>query len=168
VAKNPIYVIHYHPAIVERQNYIANVDLSPYGLAGQFEQLWLRPVGDGLFELTCIPFCVYGLSLLDQVTVTSDGRFVNTIAKKSGRRVLRILLMDSLGSRLNDLRAAIDAELRRLILSREWQGEKHVVIDVANEADLAVVFSLVGPLADDGDAHWEWGDALAFVPPLTG
>lgn len=163
--ENDVYVVHSRPAIIERRNYIANVDLAPYGLSGQFEQLWLRPVDGGQYEVACIPFCVYGLALLDQVTVTADGRFVNTIVSRSGRRVLRILLMESLGVRLDDVISVIRSELDRLKMAYEWQGERHIAIDVSSTSDLSRIFEVVGPLVDVGDAHWEWGDAFEYVPP---
>lgn len=114
-----VYIVHRHPLVIERQNYIEQVDLSPYGLPDQFEQLWLRPADDGVFELSCIPFCVYGLAFLDLVTVTSDGRFVDTIVKKSGRRVLRVLLMESLGADLAAVVDSINDELLRADLRSE-------------------------------------------------
>jgi hypothetical protein len=79
---------------------IVDVDLGSYRRDGQREQLWLRPAGNGLYELTYIPFCVYGLALLDRVAPTDDGRSVSRVREPSGLRALRILLKESYGDRL--------------------------------------------------------------------
>ncbi|MFF5232734.1 hypothetical protein [Dactylosporangium sp. NPDC000521] len=42
-----IYVVHPDPVARGRENYIAHADLGAFGLPGQLEQLWLKPLEDG-------------------------------------------------------------------------------------------------------------------------
>ena len=54
-----------HPGPVgrERTNFIVQLDLAGHGMPGNFEQCWTRTDDHRLFELCCIPFFTYGLSL---------------------------------------------------------------------------------------------------------
>jgi hypothetical protein len=163
--RDVVWVVHDDPVIRERENYIANVDLSAYGLDGQFEQLWLRPIGSGVYELTCIPFCVYGLAFLDRVTLTDDGHSVCRILEPSGRRVLRILLMEEYGDRLPAVLDGIASIVSSLKLHSEWRGGRHVAIDVVGAVALDGLFRMLEHDGAAQNAFWEWGDAAPFVPP---
>lgn len=160
-----VWVVHDHPVIREPENYLVNVDLSVYGLDGQREQLWLRPIGSSVYEVTCIPFCVYGLAFLDRVTLTVDGTSVRHLLEPSGRRVLRILLMESYGERLPAVRDGIISIVSSLNLHSEWRAGRHVAIDVTRDVPLDGLFHMLANDVAAQHAHWEWGDALAFVPP---
>ncbi|WP_326674390.1 DUF6193 family natural product biosynthesis protein [Streptomyces sp. NBC_01257] len=46
----------------------------PFDLDGQVEQLWLKAVNDGSYEVACIPFSAYGIALGD-VVLLNNGRF---------------------------------------------------------------------------------------------
>jgi hypothetical protein len=164
-SRDVVWVVHNNPIIRERENYIANVDLSVYGLDGQYEQLWLRPIGSGVYEVTCIPFCVFGLAFLDRVTLTDDGASVRRILESSGRRVLRILLMESDGDRLRAVVDGIISIVGSLKLHSEWQGGRHVAIDVVRDVPLDELFELLRDDVAAQHAYWEWGDALPFVSP---
>ena len=160
-----VWVVHNNPVIREGENYIANVDLGAYGLDGQYEQLWLRPIGSGVYEVTCIPFCVYGLAFLDRVTLTDDGASLRRIVEPSGRRVLRVLLMESYGDRLPSVLDGIVSIVGSLKLHSECQGRRHVAIDVVEDVPLDGLFDLLKGDVAAHHAYWEWGDALPFVSP---
>lgn len=108
-------------------NYIAHVDLAPFGLDEEMEQLWLRQRGDDRFSLCCIPFRAYGLALDDVVGLSADGT-ITRLVRRSGRRFLRILFMPVPG--LADLLQQIRGEVSRLGLMSEWSGDRHIAIDV--------------------------------------
>jgi hypothetical protein len=164
-SRDAVWVVHEDPVIRERENYIANVDLSAYGLHGQHEQLWLRPIGSGVYEVTCIPFCVYGLALLDRVTLTDDGASVRRILEASGRRVLRILLMESYADRLPAVIDGIVSIVSSLNLHSEWHGGRHLAIDVVGDVPLDGLFELLKDDVAAQHAYWEWGDVLPVVSP---
>ncbi|MFE8017401.1 DUF4265 domain-containing protein [Streptomyces antibioticus] len=71
---------------------MAHADLAPFGLDGQKEQLWLEPVGDGVYSVACIPFRTYGLALGARVRLSENDE-VSEVVERSSHRVLRILLM---------------------------------------------------------------------------
>lgn len=88
------YVSHDDPAWRGGKNCMAMVGLTPFGLGGMVEQVWLREkAGGGDYEICCIPFYAYGLALGDVVEKTDSGavgRLVSTV----GPRVLRVLFAE--------------------------------------------------------------------------
>jgi hypothetical protein len=126
-----VYVRHEDPAWRPEQAYVAMVDLAPFGLAGQQEQVWLRPLPGGEFEVACIPFCVYGLALGDRVALVGE-RFVGRVVAPSGRRVFRVFFTEPRPP--GDAREALRAAVVEGDFLAEWQGERHVAIDVPEDA----------------------------------
>lgn len=109
-----------HDSLVRRgdSNYIARVDLAPFGLPGEAEQLWRQRREDGLLELCCIPFRAYGLSLACGFPLGRRHVAVGVV-RKSGRRVLRVFLMPAVNTStvLNE----IIGEVSRLRLLSELE-----------------------------------------------
>jgi hypothetical protein len=62
------YVVHEDPAKRRASNYIAHLDLAPFDLGGQFEQVWPHELGNDMYALACIPFMPYGLALGDEAS----------------------------------------------------------------------------------------------------
>jgi hypothetical protein len=54
--------------------------------------LWTRRLGDGTFEVACLPFFTYGICHRDVVTIDSNG-LVSAVVHKSGHRTLRVALV---------------------------------------------------------------------------
>ncbi|MCX5192295.1 DUF4265 domain-containing protein [Streptomyces sp. NBC_00249] len=86
------FIVHDDPVGRAQRNYIAQADLAPFGLDGQVEQLWLKPLNDGTFSIACIPFQTYGLALGDRVRLSANDQ-VSEVVGPSSHRVLRMLLM---------------------------------------------------------------------------
>jgi hypothetical protein len=59
-------VRHLSPVFRERADYIIMARLED-DLPRKWEQLWAKELGNGRFEICCIPFAVYNLNLGDQV-----------------------------------------------------------------------------------------------------
>ncbi|MHA4950708.1 DUF4265 domain-containing protein [Micromonospora sp. SD19] len=154
------FVTHEAPVLRGESNYISRVDLERFGFPGLFEQVWLRQREDGLFELCCIPFRIYGLALRDVVRATPDGSLVVEIAQPSGARVLRVLLAPDQGH-LETGRQRIETATRDAGLLFEWSGDRHIAVDVPVGADvdrlLRVVFE-----EENAGANWEWADVEPF------
>jgi hypothetical protein len=60
-------VAHDHPIWRDRADFLIQVDLAPWGLAGGPEQLWARRVAVDRFEICCVPYFPYGIRLGDVV-----------------------------------------------------------------------------------------------------
>ncbi len=65
-------VTHDEPAARSRTNYILRLSLAANGFPGRYEQVWTRTEDNVNFELCCIPFFTYDLSLGDVVRKTTD------------------------------------------------------------------------------------------------
>lgn len=160
---SPTYIVHRDPVERRDANHIAQVDLSPFGLAGQFEQLWLHDLGDGTFALACIPFMAYGLALGDAVSLSPEGKLA-TVIRSRGHRVLRMLLaedgdQDRLAQAIEEVKACV---VVAGFLS-ESHGPRFIAVDIPPHADAQSVFDCMGRIVEQGRGHWEWADACAFA-----
>src|SRR5215469_809008 len=63
VVDDSMIVAHDEPAARSRTNYILRLSLAAAGLPGRYEQVWTRTEDKVSFELCCIPFFTYDLSL---------------------------------------------------------------------------------------------------------
>lgn len=131
-------VQHDEPVWRERANFILRLEFT-YGGEEIGEQIWTRTLGDGWYELCCIPFYAYGLALGDHLQFGEDLVFTGTI-RPQGRQTVRVFqpagdrkhaealhrLFDELGALVEahsaalhaiDLpsRAAVDASWPRLV-----------------------------------------------------
>lgn len=62
------FAVHENPVWRARSNFIVHAEV--HGInddIGTFEQLWTRRLGERLFEVCCIPFFIYDVSLGDHV-----------------------------------------------------------------------------------------------------
>lgn len=156
------FIVHESPVRRGDSNYIARVDLAPFGLEGEVEQLWLRKLEDGSFEVCCIPFRVYGIALGDIVFLSVGGTTIVGLVRRSGRRVLRVLLMST--PDISSLTGEINVEVSRLGLMSEWSGDRHVAIDVPIGADVNILLGLFERSEAASRAFWEWADSTSFSP----
>lgn len=152
------YVSHEDPAWRNEKNYMAMVDLAPFDLGGMLEQLWLREVSGG-YEVCCIPFYAYGLALGD-VVGKGGSDTVDSLISKSGRRVLRVFFAEP--RPVVDSRSALRRAVESGELLSEWNGDRHVAIDVADISAMQPVFDSVQGEIQNGTAFWEWSDSKSF------
>ncbi len=155
--RDPEVSTHDSPAWRDRADYILQADLSDHGMPGMFEQLWARNLGDGRFELCCLPFFVYGYALGDVAILQSGaGRFpevLGPVVSRSGRSLLRIAL--SAGAEQHeDVHAVVVASG----LPHEWRGGGLVAIDIEG-AIPDVIMQMIDRLTAIKQAEWEWGSA---------
>ncbi|MET8243118.1 DUF4265 domain-containing protein [Streptomyces sp. NPDC005202] len=153
------YITHEDPVGREAENYIAMVDLEPFGFDGMCEQIWLSTRTDGGYEVACIPFRVYGMALGDVVELR-DSRFVERVAGRSGRRVFRVFFVEPRPS--DDSRHALKRAVQSGGFLSEWSGDRHVAVDVPESSDPSPLFRAVQHEIDAGTAFWEWGDSEPF------
>jgi hypothetical protein len=159
------FVVHEQPVGRAWTNYIARADLAPFGLDGQAEQLWLKAVNDGSYEVACIPFATYGIALGD-VVVLNDDDYVSEVVRTSWHRTLRLLFTPDLPP--VDLQKAADAIKTEIIaadLLSEWNGARFVVVDVPPDVEPSKLFAVMEAAVSAGQAFWEWADATPFDGP---
>lgn len=156
------FIVHESPVRQGDSDYIARADLAPFGFEGEAEQFWLKRLEDGSFEMCCIPFRAYGISLGDIVTLSPDGAEIARLVRKSGRKVLRVFLLET--PDVLSVAREFDAEVSRLGLLGEWSGDRHAAIDVPVGAEVAGLIGLLEREEAASRAFWEWADAVPFSP----
>jgi hypothetical protein len=144
-------VTHDDPAGRARSNYIAMADLGDHGVPGRYEQLWMRDLGEGRFELCCLPFFTYGYSLGDVIgsKTSSAGEVLGRVLQPSGHGLLRLSL-HAHGPDHELVHAAIERSER----PSEWRGDGYVSVDI-DDTIPAVIGEVIDRLAPGGDFHWE-------------
>lgn len=157
-----IFIVHDDPVGRAARNYLAQADLAPFGLDGQMEQLWLKPLDDGTFTIVCIPFCTYGLALGDRVRLSGNDRVAEVLGF-SGRRVLRMLLMPGPDpERLPQAVARIKNTIKEAGLLSEWNGDRHLAVDIPSQTNPSKLFEVMEREVTQAGAFWEWADARPF------
>jgi hypothetical protein len=145
---------HPEPAWRSRANYILQVDLGPYDFPGRAEQLWARTVGDGHYELCCIPFFTYGFALGDVVSWDPETRTLRMTAA-AGHGNLRVVFASRADA------AAHHERLHGLLIDSgvlvEFSSAGYAAIDIANAAQQDAVIAVLAPLVESGTVVWEWG-----------
>ncbi|PIB00002.1 MULTISPECIES: DUF4265 domain-containing protein [Streptomyces] len=160
------FIVHDDPVGRAQSNYIAHANLAPFGLNGQMEQLWLKPLNDGTFSIACIPFRVYGVALGDRVLLSADDE-VSEVVGLSRHRVLRMLLMPGPDpTRLTEATARIKQEIDAAGLLSEWSGDRHVAVDVPPQTTPSRLFEVMEREVAEAGAFWEWADAMPFSTPV--
>ena len=153
--------VHDNPVWRDRANYILQADLSGHGLPGRFEQLWAQDLGDGTFQLCCLPFFTYGYALGDVVRVEpSEGRFrsvLGPLVSRSEWNLLRVAFRDRRvkDARHEELHAALAASGQ----PHEWR--RGGLVSIGFEGPIPEdIREPVNRLAADGLVQWEWGRDL--------
>ncbi|EWM19226.1 DUF4265 domain-containing protein [Kutzneria sp. 744] len=158
----PIYIAHSDPALRSGQQRIAMADLAPFGLDGQFEQLWFGDIGNGVHEIRCVPFHVYGISLLDHVEIRDDRLYA--LVKPSGHRTLRALIRpEPNGVSVSEMRQFVDDLAARERLLVEWNGDRFFAVDIPPGRVSAPLGEFLLRNQEAGNLHWEWADSQEFA-----
>ena len=154
------FIVHDDPVLRADSNYIAQIALAPFGFDDEVEQVWLHRTADGSATLCCIPFRAYGVALGDSVRI-SDDSIVTEVLARSGRRVLRALVVDE-----PDPTRAVTELQQRITdtgLRSEWSGDRHVAIDVPPGLEPSALLDHLDVGEADGTLHWEWADVAPFA-----
>lgn len=89
---SPQIVTHAEPVWRSRANYIHRLAIDEPS-SGGYEQVWTRTGDQQIFELCCIPFFPYGVSLGDRLAIADDGSF--TVVEKCGHQTIRVVIRDA-------------------------------------------------------------------------
>ncbi|SNS50839.1 DUF4265 domain-containing protein [Actinoplanes regularis] len=150
------FIVHDAPALRADSDYLAQVDLAPFGFPGLIEQVWLRQLPGGEFALCCIPFRAYGLALRDRVRLGPGGGRIAARTEPAGHRALRILFAPS-----RDGADGVAGLVTEAGLLSEWSGDRHLAIDVPPGTDVAALVEAAEAARGTG-AYWEWSDVEPF------
>ena len=131
--------VHLQPALRERANFIIGMRCGTATNQCEWEQLWAKKIGANRFEICCIPFVCYGLSLGDIVETSADidcGReyMVSGVVTTSGNFTLRVFFLRECAE---DMRLRIISELRFGGCVLEWYSEHLLGVSVHSEELLA-------------------------------
>ena len=142
---------HELPVWRDRANYICNADPGRADFPLSREQLWAKKLGDGRFEICCIPYLLFDVGLGDVITLDENG-MLSEVVERSGRYVFRILLTGKEISR----RTLFDdiAELGGL---QEWHDADFGAIDSANRNSAAKVAQYLWDRSERGELDYETG-----------
>jgi hypothetical protein len=150
---------HPEPAWREKTNFILRLDLTADGMPGYFEQVWTRTRDQQRFELCCIPFFTYGLSLGDVVCLTSESGAYR-VESKSGHRTIRIAVQDQEYAHRNhqDLHGALAAI--GVLMEFRGHADGYWAVDIVDQTQADAVISFLTPLAAQATLMWEWADPV--------
>lgn len=148
---------HSDPVDRARSNYIQRLAIEDQ--PGQSEQVWTHTSDNQTFELCCIPFFPYGISLGDRLAIRDDGSF--KVLEKSGHQTIRVMILDEAYAHerhtdFHDLIAQTGArsEIR-------GHASSYWAIDVDDATHAQRVIDVLTPLWVTRTIDWEWAD-----PPL--
>ena len=125
------YVQHVAPIWQDRMNFVFDAALPEDCAPKRFEQLVGRQVADTEFELCCIPFFLYDVSLGDIVATNGD-YVVERVVRPSGRCTFRVFFGEAVGPK-DQIAAELELQLGALL---KWHGAKLLAVD-AEDGELA-------------------------------
>lgn len=115
-----------------------------------YEGLWARPLGEGLFQIDNVPFFARGIAHGDIVSAsegTQEFRFLEVV-KPSGHSTLRLIVHDE-----NDI-PSVKAMLEKLGCSIE---RSHIPGLISLDVPPTVYMESLKSVLDEGEAQERWG-----------
>jgi hypothetical protein len=121
------FATHATPAWGSKADFIIRVDLTPFGMSARSEQLWARKDGHTTFEVCCVPFFTYGISLGDRVETDAEYN-VQTVSQKGGHRTLRVAVVDP--NDQDKLHLKLHEWVEGTGLLYEWSSPGYLAVDL--------------------------------------
>ncbi|WP_164008419.1 DUF4265 domain-containing protein [Pyxidicoccus trucidator] len=115
-----------------------------------YEGLWARPLGDGVFQIDNVPFFARGIAWGDIVSasmVEQELRF-QEVVRPSGHSTLRLIIHDE-----QDV-PSVKALLEKLGCSIE---RSHIPGLISVDVPPTVPMATVRPVLEEGEAQERWG-----------
>ena len=115
-----------------------------------YEGLWARPLGEGLFQIDNVPFFATGIAYGDIVSAMPEQQELRfqEVVRPSGHSTLRLIIYDekevpSVKALLEQLGCAIE--------------QSHIPGLISVDVPPAVSLAMVRQLLDEGEAQERWG-----------
>lgn len=146
--------IHNNPVWRDKADFIIAAYLGEKDSHNEWEQLWVRRLGERRFSLCCIPFFSYDLALGDEVE-TDENYVVKTIVKASGQYTIRVWFGNSPGP---DVKVEVLQKLEELELSIEWSSDNLLAISASNADQVREINNYLCERQRSGDLIYEAGN----------
>ncbi|HTI76043.1 MAG TPA: DUF4265 domain-containing protein [Mycobacterium sp.] len=155
-AQADVYIQHAAPIWRDRMNFVFDAALPD--ATNELEQLVGRQVADTEFELCCIPFFLYNVSLGDIVATNEDYLF-ERVVRPSGRFTFRVWFGKDSGAKnapKDRVAAELELELGALL---EWHGSSLLAVDAENGEVAQKVADYLQARETAGELTYETGRA---------
>jgi hypothetical protein len=140
---------HLNPIWGDRADFIIRANLTQAGPLNlpRWEQLWCRKIAENHFEICCIPFFVYNISLGDEV-ITDAENWIIQVWKESGHYTFRVWFGDALDENIQE-------EVMKTVENSqclfEWYSRNLLGIDTP---DIRLAEQISGYLQEKEIAGW--------------
>lgn len=148
-------VVHQNPIWRNQANFIISAEFPDEEGRERLEQLWVRDIGNKQFEICCIPFFLYDVSLGDIVLTSakSDRNYLlEKVLKRSGRYVFRVWLGES-----NYSREELEENLESLGALTEWYSQNFLSIDAVDKEHAQIIANHLAEYEKAGYLVYETG-----------
>lgn len=129
--ENAKMITHDFPVWRKKANFIVAAQIREPDISDlvKWEQIWTRQLEENVFEICCIPFLVYGLSLGDFVNTTrveGEDYIIDEIVKKNGHITYRVWFFD-----ISEWDIVVK-QIKKLgcLVEIRWDKSKLIAVDV--------------------------------------
>ena len=143
---------HLNPVWAEKANFIIMANLDDSNKEIEKEQLWAQRISDTRFEICCIPFFVYGLSLGDEAE-TDESFVISKVVKISGQFTFRVWTKDT----SNEEKLAITNYLSENNYLYEFYSENLLSISVKGKFAIQSITDYLAKQERKGHLVYETG-----------
>lgn len=125
--------VHLHPVWKEKINYSLHIPfVDARSRHVYWEQLWVKHLGNDVYEICCVPFYIYDLALGDVVHLKPVNNHEHLVlAQSSGHRTARIRLKQI---EAEETRRQIFLFLEQHGCLYEWDSEQLIAVDIPSES----------------------------------
>lgn len=146
--------VHRNPLFRDRADFIISAYLGEKDSHSEWEQLWVKRLGERRFSLCCIPFFSYDLALDDEVE-TDENYVVKTVVKASGQHTIRIWFGNSPSPAV---KVDVLQRLEKLGVQLEWSSDNLLAISACNSERAQEVQNYLYTRQSAGDLIYETGN----------
>jgi len=142
-----VIATHSDPVSRPVPSVMLRVALENVAAGDDFEQLWTKRVGEGLFELCCIPFFAYDMALGDVLSADpKSGYVVQGVVRRSGNGVVRVAVKRS--EDVDQLHVTLHDLLGGLQYLCEWYAPGYVAVSLEPGSPHSELFEGLAALGD--------------------
>jgi hypothetical protein len=147
--------IHRFPAWQEKADFVIRAALPDLNREGEpaWEHLWARWIEDQRFEICCIPFFLYDISLGDEVETDIDAQ-VTRVLSSSGRFTFRVWFGETKNPQIIE---NLMYEIHRNGFLYESYSKDLISIDADSSASAQLLADLLKGMEDLGQISYETG-----------
>lgn len=153
VSEHDYVAIHLSPLRGELADFKIFAKISEGTSKREWEQLWVRNLGNQDYEICCIPFFVYDLAVGD-VVKTDDRLVLQETVRRSGHSTIRVWF----GGVTNDTGNEFSTKLHGLGFGVEWNSKNLLAIDCVNALAFERAVALLKNLAEEQPIEYEFGE----------